>query len=311
MNVSAAIETLRVPCGIDQTQFPFEFDPEMETLWAWLAPIGTPCFSLSLLNDMCAQNGAFQAARGTIAVDGTPHQARYYVIGSRIKSVFSFGGDLALFMLLIKSRERDALTYYAKRCIDVVHPLIHNHEVPDLISISLIQGDALGGGFECALTSDVLIAEESAVMGTPEILFNLFPGMGAYTLLARRIGPRKTEEIISTGRTLTARELLELGVVDAVVPDGQGESGTYAWIKRARRHHNGLAAMYAARRSVWPVTREELDSITAIWVDAALRLAERDIKMMRRIVTAQLKRMDGGARLPTLADVEREMALNA
>ena len=46
-----------------------------------------------------------------------------------------------------------------------------------LITIALVQGDALGGGFECALSFDVLIAERSAKMGLPEVLFNLFPGM--------------------------------------------------------------------------------------------------------------------------------------
>ena len=46
---------------------------------------------------------------------------------------------------------------------------------PTLTKIVLVQGDALGGGFECALASDVIVAEESAQMGLPEILFNLFP----------------------------------------------------------------------------------------------------------------------------------------
>src|SRR3972149_4441233 len=59
---------------------------------------------------------------------------------------------------------------------------------PTLTTISLVQGDALGGGFETALSSDVIIAEQSAAMGLPEVLFNLFPGMGAYSLLTRRIG---------------------------------------------------------------------------------------------------------------------------
>jgi DSF synthase len=52
---------------------------------------------------------------------------------------------------------------------------ITNFRSPTMTTISLVQGDALGGGFEAALTSDVIIAEESAQMGLPEILFNLFP----------------------------------------------------------------------------------------------------------------------------------------
>ena len=47
-------------------------------------------------------------------------------------------------------------------------------------TISLVQGDALGGGFEAALCGDIIIAEKQARFGFPEVLFNLFPGMGAY-----------------------------------------------------------------------------------------------------------------------------------
>ena len=51
-----------------------------------------------------------------------------------------------------------------------------------------MQGECLGGGFEAALSSDVIVAEKSARFGFPEILFNLFPGMGAYSFLERKIG---------------------------------------------------------------------------------------------------------------------------
>ena len=62
-------------------------------------------------------------------------------------------------------------------------------------------------------------------MGLPEILFNLFPGMGAYSLLARRLGMKKAEEMILSGKIFEARELHEMGVVDMIVPSGEGERG--------------------------------------------------------------------------------------
>src|SRR5437879_13439393 len=127
-------------------------------------------------------------------------------------------------MRLIKARDRDALAHYAAMCLDNLYPRIHNYSCPTLTTISLVQGDALGGGFECALTSDVVIAEESAQMGLPEILFNLFPGMGAYSLLARRIGMRAAEEFILSGKVLSAAELHKIGIVDVFATDGQGET---------------------------------------------------------------------------------------
>ena len=48
-----------------------------------------------------------------------------------------------------------------------------------MVTIALVQGDALGGGFECALAHDLIIAERSAKLGLPEVLVNLFPGIGA------------------------------------------------------------------------------------------------------------------------------------
>src|SRR5207249_864252 len=82
----------------------------------------------------------------------------------------------------------------------------------------------IGGGFECAMSSDIIVAEESAQLGLPEILFNLFPGMGAYSLLSRRIGARAAEELILSGRVLSAAKLHEMGIVDVLAPNGGGET---------------------------------------------------------------------------------------
>src|SRR5258706_5935676 len=144
----------------------------------------------------------------------------YYVAGSKLPCVYNLGGDLALFLLLIRSRDRDALAHYAKLCIDNIHARVQNYFCPAVTTVSLVQGDALGGGFETALSSDVIIAEESAMLGLPEILVNLFLGMGAYSLLARRIGARAAEELILSGKVLPATRLHEMGVVDVLAKDG-------------------------------------------------------------------------------------------
>ena len=93
---------------------------------------------------------------------------------------------------------------------------------------------------------------------------------------------------------LPARQLHEMGVVDAVVPDGQGQVAVREWIMKNARRRNGMQAVYRARQLVNPVTREELDAVTDTWVDAALRLQDRDLKMMSRIVRAQMRRMESG-----------------
>lgn len=107
--------------------------------------------------------------------------------------VFNLGGQLALFRKLIDQKDRASLLRYATKCIDVIFPRICRFDSP-LCTITLIQGDALGGGFEAALASDIVIAERHCQMGFPEILFNLFPGMGAYSLVARKVGTARAEK---------------------------------------------------------------------------------------------------------------------
>ena len=113
-------------------------------------------------------------------------------------------------------------------------------------------------------------------------------------MLSRRIGMRTTEELILSGRVLTGKRLHEMGIVDVLAPDGHGESTVREWIMRNARRRNGMQAVFQARQLVQPVTREELDAVTNTWVDAALRLEDRDLKMMGRIVRAQMRRMECG-----------------
>ena len=288
-----------------KSQFDVEFEPETGTLWTWLNPAGTPCFNLGLLNDIRVHDSLLQANEGKVLHQGEMRAVRTYVKGSRTPGVYNLGGDLALFVLLIKSREREALAHYGKLCIDNMYPRIRNFGLNSLTMISLVQGDALGGGLEDVLSSDLVIAEEGAQLGLPEILFNLFPGMGAFSLLSRRIGMRAAEELITSGRIVSAAKMHELGVVDILVKNGEGEAATRQWIAKNQKRQNALQAVYAARRQVNPIERAELDNIVDIWVDAALRLGDRDLKMMERIVRAQMKRMDAAAAaaaMPGLAE---------
>ncbi len=273
----------------------YEFEPASGTIWGYMNQRGNPCFNLGLLKDLRSFGGDLTANSGHVEFEGAMHKAHYYVAGSRVPGVFNLGGDLALSLLLIRSRDRDALAHYARLCVDNIHARVQNYFCPTLTTISLVQGDALGGGFETALSSDILVAEESAMMGLPEILFNLFPGMGAYNLLARRIGARAAEELILSGKMLPAARLHEMGIVDVLAKDGEGEAAVQAWIAKNSRRRSGMQAVLKVRELVNPITRDSLDAIADVWVDCALRLEDRDMRMMGRVVRAQMERMDAAA----------------
>src|SRR5205085_62721 len=247
---------LCVPFGRANSQYETEFEPATSTVWGYFKPKGTACFSLGLLKDIREHDEALAANGGQIDFNGQLTRVKHYVLASRTPKVFNLGGDLALFVLLIKARDRDALAHYARLCIDNMYPRIRNFFSPTLTKIALVQGDALGGGFECALASDVIVAEESAQLGFPEILFNLFPGMGAYSLLARRIGMRAAEELMLSGKMLPAYKLRDLGVIDVLAPNGQGEAAVRGWIAGNAKRRNGMQAVFRARQFMNPLTRQ-------------------------------------------------------
>jgi DSF synthase len=270
----------------------YEFEPGTGTLWGYMNQRGNPCFNLGLLKEIRSVGNELTANSGHIDFEGAMHKVHTYVAASRVPRVFNLGGDLALFLLLIRARDREALAHYARLCIDNIHSQVQHYQCPTLTTVSLVQGDALGGGFEMALCSDVIVAEESAMLGLPEILFNLFPGMGAYSLLARRASPRIAEELILSGKVLPAARLHEMGIVDVLARDGEGEAAVQAWIAKNARRRSGHQAVMRVRQQVNPVTREELDAVADTWVDCALRLEDRDLRMMSRVVRAQMERMD-------------------
>ncbi|HHH72973.1 MAG TPA: hypothetical protein ENL04_04030, partial [Sulfuricurvum sp.] len=227
---------------------------------------------------------------------------KYYVTASQVPQIYNYGGDLDLFSSLILKRYYEALYQYAKLCIDLVYYNAVNLHLP-ITTISVVEGTALGGGLEAALSCNVCIAEEQVQMGVPEIRFNLIPGMGAYSLLARSVGIRTAEEIISSGKTYDAATLHEMGVITMLSKNGEAEKSANRFMKRHGQFFNGMQAMQAARHRYAPIDYDELLDITRIWVEAALKLTEKDIKMMKKLVEAQnQKNIDETKRLRTKQD---------
>ena len=213
--------------------------------------------------------------------------------------VFNLGGDLDSFRDAIVSRNRNALLDYARGCINIMYS---NYQCFDarIITIALIEGDCLGGGFEAAMSCNVLIAEAGTKFGLPEVLFNLFPGMGALSVLSRRLSLSVAEDMVRSGRMYQAEELRQLGLVHQVVPKGEGRKAVREYIARNRSRHSAHYGMYSAARRVNPLPYEELNSIIGDWVDTAMRLSKNDMRKMERILRAQsVHEIDGSATAST------------
>jgi len=275
-----------VPVWDSYEQLLVRYDPCLKTVWYTLAPRPLPCFNRGILGELRRLQDRIRACgHDPQAADRNP-PVQYTVLASRVPGIFNLGGDLKLFCDLIGKQDGTALFDYAKACIDVLHPNLVNYEQP-LTTISLVQGDALGGGFEAAISSNVVIAEAGARFGLPEFLFNLIPGMGACSLLLRRTTPEITRRLVCGGQTYTARQMCDLGVIDLVVPDGEGEQAVVDFIRQHRKKRNAYTALDRVCRLINPITYQELIEVTRVWVAAALQLTPRDLRLIAALARAQ------------------------
>jgi len=262
------------------------YDRDQHAMWLRWNPNPRPNFNPELLQDL-DRYCRFMAQSGAgIECQGERMPLEYAVLASKAPGVFNLGGDLNLFKRLIDAHDREGLLEYGRACVQVLYRNYLGHGMP-ITTISLVQGECLGGGFEAALSSDVIVAERQSRFGSPEILFNMFPGMGAYSFLERKVGKRVTEELISSGRLYCADDMLALGVVDSVVERGRGEAEVANFIRSRGRNRNALAGIAAARRRVHKLDYEELLGVVEVWVDTALSLSGRDLKLMQRLVSRQ------------------------
>ncbi|WP_349028574.1 crotonase/enoyl-CoA hydratase family protein [Novosphingobium sp.] len=259
------------------------YDERAEALWTYMRPTGRPSFTPPMLGDFVNWQRLIGAHFGP---DHVP--LKYLILGSRSPGVFCFGGDLELFASLIRDGNRDGLAAYGYRCVEILHRNMHALDLP-MLTIGLVQGQALGGGFEALLSFDYIIAERGSVFGLPEVKFGLFPGMGAHAILSRKLGSALADRVIMGDITYTAEQLNEMGLVDRVVDAGQGERAVRDFIAKAGRRHAGLVGARRAARRSENISLAELRDIVDHWADAALMLREQDLKLMQRLAGAQEK----------------------
>ena len=257
------------------------YEEERRVMWMMLRSEPRPCFNQQLVSDIIRLARA--ARESGLRFD-------FWVTGSLVPEIFNVGGDLNFFVDVIRKGERDRLMAYARSCIDGVWE-IYNGFGTEAISIAMVEGSALGGGFEAALAHHYVIAQKGAKLGFPEIAFNLFPGMGGYSLVARKSNMHVAETLISTGESRLAEWHAEKGLVDETFEPGDAFLATRTFIDLVRPMLNGTRAMLRARQRVLPLSRSELMDITEDWVESAFKLEEKDIAFMERLVVLQNRRI--------------------
>ena len=213
-------------------------------------------------------------------------RVHYLVWHSAREDIWSLGGDLARFLAWVEAGDRRALESYARTCIRLVEETWRGLDLP-LRTLALVRGRAYGGGFEAALACDVLLAEAGARFGLPETLFGLFPGMGAWSLLARRAPRALLRRLVEEAETVTAEELHAHGLVHRLLPAGGALAGLRAFVAERAPHRRRDLALDRVRRRVEALDPGELEDIVVIWVERALTLEEPMRRRMRHFARRQ------------------------
>jgi DSF synthase len=226
-------------------------------------------------------------------VSDNPGLVKHFVMSSDVPGVFNFGGDLSLFVLLIRARDIDSLRMYGRRCVELVW-WMENASRLGVHTTVLVQGDTFGGGLETVMPFHKVIFERSAQAGFPEVLFNLFPGMGAWNFAIRKAGFAIANEMILSGGLYSAEQLQRRALVDLVVGDGTGEAAIDQVLRDVHPKLRGTLAALEARRCAAPITLESLIEIVERWTETALTLTDRDLRLMESLARAQARKAGGG-----------------
>lgn len=279
------------------------FDSKVaNTLWVMMKKnVAQPVhhFSLPLLHELRDLGKSLKAGGSRWRCNERLEPVNYAVICSGHPDYFSVGGDLRLFRTGIRNRDREALFGYLRLCLEVMHAWSACANA-DLSTISLVQGRALGGGFEAALAADYLIAEEHSTFGFPEIMFGLFPCSGAMSLLTRRMPVHQAQRLMTSGKVYTACELHAMGLVDEVCGKGDGVQTVERHIAR---HVTRRGARLSVRRAVeraYPFDFTEQLQVVDDWVALALMLRPEELRVMDMLISLQYgARESGNVFVPT------------
>lgn len=195
-------------------------------------------------------------------------ETRAVVVSSSSERAFCVGADL-------KERSR-----FSDDDLLAQRPLIRElfasvRELP-MPAIAAVQGFALGGGFELALSCDVIVADSTAVFGLTEVTVGLVPGGGGTQLLPGRVGAGMAAELVYSGRKVEATEALRVGIADRLAPGGQA---TVAAIELAATiAGNSPLAVRAAKRALHAATEphRSFDVEDASWHTAAVSADRRE-----------------------------------
>ena len=163
-------------------------------------------------------------------------RGRALIIHSRMPGGFCAGADLReLYASLVATPDPELRAAGIGDAIDRIHAVMNRLDSLPLTTIGAVHGVCFGGGFELALTCDVLIADKSARFCFPELRLGLLPGFGGIPRLRRDVGNGVVRDLLLTGRSLNAKKAQSIGLVSQMVAQGKQLDAARATARQATR----------------------------------------------------------------------------
>ncbi|CAG9582388.1 enoyl-CoA hydratase/isomerase family protein,conserved [Leishmania major strain Friedlin] len=215
--------------------------------------------------DVC-RAGAPSGACTTASADCPP--VRCLVVSSAVPKVFCAGADL---------KERKEMSVAESRAfVQRLRQTFNDLEDLPIATIAAIEGKALGGGMELALSLDMRVAGDGATVGFPETGLGIIPGAGGTVRAPAALGVSRALELILTAQQVSARRAVELGIVNRVVPAGSALEAALDLALRISK--NGPLAVCAAKKAVRSAvgkTRAEAMQVEAEQYEVVLATEDR------------------------------------
>lgn len=191
------------------------------------------------------------------ALDGLQEDAHALIIYSEMKPGFCAGADLRELYRRSQAMEKDEAARGVRDFLERIHRVLNTIDAAPLTTIAAVHGVTFGGGFELALTCDLIIADKMARFCFPELRLGLIPGFGGIPRLKRDLGNAVVRDLLLTGRSFNATKAQQIGLVSQVVGEGEVLRAARATAAQLKKFDRGTAV--AAKKFVKPIPHEELD----------------------------------------------------
>ena len=205
------------------------------------------------------------------ALEKLSHEAHALILYSSLKGGFSAGADLRELYGWIQEYGQAEVTSHARAYLNRIHAVMNALDASPLTTIAAVHGVTFGGGFELALTCDIIIADKLARFCFPELRLGLIPGFGGIPRLKRDLGNAVVRDLLLTGRSFNTTKAQQIGLVSQVVGEGEALRAARATAAQLAKFDRGTST--AAKKFIKPIPKEELQEEIDIFCELLSRPA--------------------------------------